>query len=365
MKTFFIFLSTFAVCFLTTFSEAYENYSEANGCCFEPSECSQISYGVYGEWLYLQPNGSNLYYGVEAIGLDPDISVPAVSPNWNVLEIDPNYHSGFRVGTKAYFHCNDMSIDLNWERLHAKDRDSFTAPNADGFMVGPFFDIGPNSASYKIARGHATSEFDQVNLNFGKHFCFCNLFANVYGGVAFSRIKQTVHSSYSNVDETISRYVKSPSTFTGGGPQIGLDYDYQIWNNFCFTGSSVASLFIGEMKNSTTFKSFTPELATLGIAQPNVQKTNVSNRTQLVPSFEQKLGFSYCAAFECFQVTLGAGYQWQYYVNAVQTVDMTAPQVLPAGAIFTPQVGVFAVGFERTVSDYMLSGPYVSLNVDF
>lgn len=365
MKTLFALLSTLTLCFVSTVSEAYENYPEAEGCCPAPYECSPVSYGFYGEWLYLQPNANNLNYGVEAIALDPEITVPAASPNWKVFEIDPDYQSGFRVGTKAYFHCSDLSIDLNWERLRTRDTDSTTVPDEVGFMVGPFFDIGPNSQSYKIARGRSSSEFDQVNLYLGKNFCFCNLFAKVYGGVAFARIKQSNYASFSNVAGTITRTVDSPSKFTGAGPQFGIDYDYKIWNDFCFTGSSVASLFIGEMKNNTTFQSTTPELATLGIPQPNVQKTSVPNRTQVVPGFEQKLGFSYCAAFECFQVTLGAGYQWQFYINAVQTVDMTAPQVLPALAPFSPEVGVFAVGFERTISNYMLSGPYISLSVDF
>jgi len=44
---------------------------------------------------------------------------------------------------------------------------------------------------------------------------------------------------------------------------------------------------------------------------------------------------------------------------------MTAPQVLPSSAPFSPQVGVFGVGFERTLSDFMLSGPYVSLKIEF
>lgn len=44
---------------------------------------------------------------------------------------------------------------------------------------------------------------------------------------------------------------------------------------------------------------------------------------------------------------------------------MTSPQVLPAGAAFTPQVGVFAVGFERTLSNFILTGPYACLDIKF
>ena len=122
---------------------------------------------------------------------------------------------------------------------------------------------------------------------------------------------------------------------------------------------------MGEMKNKTRFKSFTPELATLDVPQPNNQRTHVPNRAQLIPGFKQKLGFSYVATWDSIEVAFEIGYLCQIYINAVQTMDMTAPQVEPSGAIFTPQVGVFAVGFERTLSNYMLTGPYASLDFKF
>lgn len=349
----------------TLLADPYSCQDALERCPKAPKWCG-VTYEVYGEYLFLQPNSSNLNYAVEAIGLDPDIAVPAVSPNWKVKEIDPHYHSGFEVGTAFLFRNTNMGIRLNWERLHAHDKDSFTASSAAGYMVGPFFDIGPNSSSYKVAKGKVRSHFDGVNLNYEKAICFFNrLNVTIGGGVGFARIKQTLRSSYSNVADTISRSMKASSKFIGAGPQLVLGYDCRLFSNVFFTGSTDISLFMGQMKNSTTFQSFTPELAALGIPQPNNQKTSVPNRAQLVPGFEQKLGFSYVASWDSVQVAFEIGYQCQIYINAVQTVDMTAPQVLPAGAIFTPQVGVFAVGFERTLSNYMLTGPYASVDFKF
>jgi len=67
------------------------------------ANCCSATYEIYGTYLYLQPNGSDLYYGVEAIPLDSSIAVPAVSPNWNTFEIDSGYQSGFDVGARATF----------------------------------------------------------------------------------------------------------------------------------------------------------------------------------------------------------------------------------------------------------------------
>lgn len=325
-----------------------------------------VSYQVFGSVLYLQPNGSELTYGVEAIGLDPNIAVPALSPNWKILEIDPDYNFGFDIGARMLCNKSKISLGIDWERLHTSDSKTFTAPAADGFMVGPMFDIGPNSEPYKVAKGKATTNYDQVNLDLGKNFWSRNqLHANIYGGMAFARIKETLKSSFANTENTISRSIYSPSLFIGAGPQVGADYDFRIVDNFFFDGSSTITLFLGKMTNKTVFRTFTPELATFDIPQPNVQHTHVSNRTQLVPGFEQSIGFSYIAEAKRWKVSLGVGYRFQIYLDAVQKVDMTAPQVIPSGAIFTPEVGVFAVGFERTLSNFILSGPYATACIEF
>jgi hypothetical protein len=131
----------------------------------------------------------------------------------------------------------------------------------------------------------------------------------------------------------------------GAGPQIGIDYEYRLWNCFFLAGGSSAALLMGQLKNYTTFRSFTPTLTAIGNPQPNYQTTKVPRRAQVVPGFEQRLGLSYAKGWRCFCLTLEVGYQVQIYLNAIQSVDMTAPQVLPALAPFTPDVGVFAVGF--------------------
>ncbi len=333
-------------------------------CCPKPNKWCDMSYEFYGAWLFLQPNGSNLYYAAEAIPFDPDIAVPAVSPNWEIKEIDPNYHSGFEIGTIFLFRNTNIDIKLNWERLHAKDTDSVKVASSN--MVGPLFDIGPNSTGYGQAKGKLRSHFDAVNLNVGKKICFFNrLYMDFDAGVGFVRIKQNLKSNYSNTTGTIARSVATNSQFIGAGPQLGIYYDYRIVDNLFFTGNTDLSLLMGQMKNHTRYKSFSPDLTALGIPQPNTQKTSVPNRAQLVPGFEQKLGFSYVAVWKRATIALEIGYQCQIYIDAIQSIDMTAPQVLPTLLTVSPTAGVYAVGFERTLSNYILTGPYASLGVAF
>ncbi len=339
-------------------------------CSPKPSHFSCVNFEVFGQWLFLQPNGSSIYYAAEAFPFNTAIAIPEVSPNWKIFEIDPSYHSGFEVGSKFLFPKNAVDLEVNWERLHTSDSDSMnvTAQSyGTGNMVGPFFDIGPNSAVYKAAKGKASFHFDAVNVIVGKKVCFLDsLSLHFYTGASMARIRQSIFSFFSNSNAQSSRSVYALSKFIGAGPEFGVDFDYRLIGSFSFIGESSMALYMGQLKNHTTYKSTSPDLSNAQIPQPNKQRTSVPNRSQLIPSFEEKLGFSYAVSSCKYQFTLSAGYQFQIYLDAVQSVDMTAPQVLPS---LTPgasvNMGVYAVGFERTLSNFILTGPFVSANANF
>ncbi|MBP9841604.1 MAG: hypothetical protein KBC64_04175 [Simkaniaceae bacterium] len=335
--------------------------------CPQSNACSRVSYEFYGDFLYLQPNGSQLCYAVEAFPFDNAIAVPPASPNWRVFEIDPNYTPAFQVGFKTFFPTNDTNLEVNWERLHSHDSASMQVAT-DQDMVGPMSNIGPNSFAYAKAHGRATFHFDSSDLLFGKQICFFDrLYMNLQFGASFARIKQTLNSHYEDVPGTTIRKIESPSTFTGGGAKLNVDFDYQIYRGLSFTGNTSIALLMGHLKNSQTYQSYAPALTTQGIPQPNVQTTRVPNRTQAIPSFEEKLGFAYAVKFNnCCELNFGIGYQLQVFLNAIQTFDMTSPQVLPS--LFTGgtvQEGVYAVGFARRFSDFILTGPYFSASLRF
>lgn len=339
-------------------------------CPPKPSHFSCVNFEVFGEWLFLQPNGSSNYYAAEAFPFNTDIAIPEVSPNWKIFEISPSYHSGFEVGSKFLFPENSIDLEINWERIHTHDVDSMhVAPQSygTGNMVGPFFDIGPNSAVYKSAKGKATFHFDAVNMTVGKKICFLDdLSAHLYTGASVLRLRQSISSLFENPDGVTSRSIYALSKFLGAGPEFGIDFDYRLIDSFSFIGHSSMALYMGQLKNHTIYKSTSPDLANANIPQPNKQRTSVPNRTQLIPGFEEKLGFAYAVSCKKWQFTLQAGYQFQIYLDAIQSVDMTAPQVLPSltpGA--TVNMGVYAVGFERTLSNFILTGPFASASVDF
>ncbi len=334
---------------------------------FEPKSRSVMA-ELYGECLFLQPNGSSIYYAVEAIGLDPDIAVPAVSPNWQVYEIFPDYSPAFNLGARAHFSDMDTAITLNWQRLFSNDRANKTVGSVNGEMIGANSDIGPNSHYYLKAKAKAKFHFDTVNLNFSQRFCaFGRFYPNFFAGGSFARIKQIQHNHYENDSLSVARSIDNYSTFIGAGPDLGFDFDYRIIAGFFLNASTSMAMIIGESQNGTHYKSWSPNLVVLDCPNPNLQKTTVPNRTQLVPALEERLGFSYSGMFSCCKITFGFGYQAQIYLNAIQSFDMTN-QVLPEiTGIGTPTVddGLYAVGYVRTLSNFILTGPYINLGLVF
>ncbi len=312
---------------------------------------------TYFDALFMQPSGSNLHYAAQAN------SLPVISPNWRIHEVHPDYHFGFIVGVEGYFHSANSKMMLDWEHFHSLDSNKKHVPTED--MLGPFFEIGPDASAYKRAKGHGFFRFDEVNLDYGLAVNFGNrLKTDFFVGVSYAQIRQIIHAHFTSLDETTIKSIHTPSRFYGVGPQFGLDFSYRIVEGFQLVGEGIASLYVGRMKNHTTYKSASPSLIALGIAPPNKQRTDVSTRTQMVPGFESKLGVAYAYSFgQRFMIKAEIGYKTQIYLNAIQSTDIGSEVVTPP---VTPDVtGVYARTFQRTLSNFALAGPYAAIDFAF
>ncbi len=318
-----------------------------------PAYCFEI----YGTALLLQPTSSNLYYAAEANPL------PAPTPNWFIHKIDTDYQWAFDIGIAGVSHCTNSKIALNWE--HFRSSDSATKNVGSQNMIGPFFEIGPDAATYKNAHGNVKFHFDEVNLDYGVYTNLGDrLNIDLAAGLGFARIKQTMTSKYYDDTQSTLKIITTPSTFTGAGPEASLDMAYKIVAGFHLTGNAGAGLFVGPQKNNTTYQSWAPSLAGLGITPPNYQTTTVDNKVITVPVLKGKLGLDYDFMIgDSALIRIEAGYQAQVYLNAIQTIDIGSEVVTPP--VDPDTVGVYARTFQNVVSNFSLAGPYFKLLVGF
>jgi len=328
-----------------------------------PDYCFEASFTGLG----LQPLANNLDYAAEAVPFNYGFGLPVLSPSWVIPEINTDIHFGFDVGIAGTFHGANSSLMLNWERFHSSNDSGTFTVSSSSFMIGPFFEIGPDASVYKTATGQVNFHFDEVNLDYGTFVRFGNrLHLNLFAGASFARLKQHRFTQWSNLEGTTVRTIDIPSKFTGAGPQVGVNFDYRIAEGFQFVGHTRATLFVGTFKNSTTFTTVSPILAALGDPL-NVQSISVFNRTGMAPGFEGKLGLSYECWFGCYNMfKIEAGYQAQVYLNSIRSIDLGSEVALNAlGSIGSAVTGVYARSFERTVSDFALVGPYATVYVGF
>lgn len=323
---------------------------------------------MYFTALILQPFADNLDFAAQALPYQyGQVESSAISPSWEIYEMDPDFHFGFDLGVQGFFGSTASSLMLNWERYHSStDKDSKTVPSSN-YMIGPFFEIGPDASDFKKAVGKTHFHFDEINLDYGT---FVNLgrrlHTNLFVGLSFGRIKQKLFAKYSNFSGSIVRTINDPSRFEGAGPQFGLDFDYEVYGGLKLVGIGRTSLFVGTFANHTKYSTVSPLLKSDGI-QSSDQSTNVHHKMGVVPGFEGRIGVGYdLPFFQRYLCHFEVGYQAQVYLNSIRSVDLASEVALNAkGSIGSQETGVYARTFKRSIGNFALAGPYLKANFSF
>ncbi len=327
---------------------------------YEPVYCNDSSYCIDVQFraLILKPSSNNLHYAAQARPL------PLTTPFWDIFDIKTKYHFGFEVGLLRFDPYNGTHFAANCTHYNSASSSAHQVPTGTD-MIGPFFEIGPDASSYKIATGSAKFKFDSVHLTAGQCVQLVDcLNTNFFAGINITYLKQELTSLYSNNNATITRTILTPTTFLGAGPEFGVDFAYFITPEFNFAGRCSASILVGPSKNHTAYISTFQPIAGLNLPSPNVQRTSVNKRTLVVPTFEERLGLGYTLTFcnNCM-FTIEAGYEARLYLGALQSVDMGSEviNIIPGAS----NVGVFARTFQRNISNFALTGPYASCSLAF
>ncbi|MFC3909843.1 Lpg1974 family pore-forming outer membrane protein [Legionella dresdenensis] len=292
-------------------------YSEAPAPSCTPGDvtvpCEAQAWELGVQALYLKPIYSKVYgYAYNSTAT-------------SYREIDPKWGWGFRLDG-AYHYGTGSDISLNWSHYDVDDNVGSAFPGT--YQLS--YLLPPTNALYSLS---LTNQYDQVNAVVGQHVDMGILKnARFYGGLQYAKIyvNQTKSYAVSALVLAATRGVGSVTNadFNGFGPTVGIDYSYDLAQNFSLTANTAASLVYG----SSRYQSSTV------LGSNVVPYTVYASRKAVIPSFEAKLGANY--AYQMAQGTLNieGGYQAVNYFNALQT-----PSVINTGL---------------TTSDFGLYGPY-------
>lgn len=240
---------------------------------------------------------------------------------------------GYRLEGSYHFNTgNDVTV--TW--MHYKS-DTTQAGFRGLIPFSPL--LAPLFTSYTAAR---ENQLDQVNLVMGQHADF-GLVKKMrfYGGLQYANIRSDITRLYDQspvqlVPSGITSVSKhDDSDFKGVGPVVGIDYSYNLTNEFSVTANGAGSILYGTSRLSNGY---------VGAPTTVVLSSLYGSKKVMVPSLEAKLGLNYAYGMAQGVLNLEGGYQVVNYFNALQSAGINTP-----------------VNNVITSTDFGLYGPYVGL----
>lgn len=343
----------------------------------EPAYVTNKSF-FYIDWLYIKPTSDNLKYATFVAGAQPFYQ------NWHYQAINPDYHSTFDLGFNYALPCSFYSAAVDWTHLNSTDSSSKQASNNTDLntveFVAPPFEMSPPVFGIKRVDAKVNFNFDNILLNFTKLIAFNpNVQMRLFGGIDVLTLKQTMTTTFSDQagspgtpysyalppDPLFSFALKNYSNYTGAGPDVGLNVQYETDSHFGILGQFLGSVTAGTIKTKDGFTSTSTRLTALGIGTSH-QEISAPNATQIVFGVDGKLGvFYHYIATHFADLTIQAGYRMATYINAISTVNPNT-LVQPGTVVFTPE---FSTGTMAIVSTdarsrpFSFNGPFLDVQI--
>ncbi len=306
-------------------------------------------FAVSGSFLYLQPGSGDFEQYATLVS-----PLPVPSPNWSNQSINPKYSPAFNVGL-SYMPTESDDVALNWTHLNTSDGASVAAGPTQ--FVGPPYSVGPPAGAAftgGTANDNLQTQYDAVNLDAGHTFCAdCSFQLQVFGGVQFARIRDTLTGTFQSADGSTFHQYTSNSLFAGAGPHLGVKGQYNL-GNLQFFGEASGAGLIGSSQSSINFTTASPTLLGLGIVT-NYQALTSPSATQVVPSVDARVGAAYFVPFRDYGLfKFELGYQAAIYFDAVNEYALSNVAGSPLSG------GVYLATEQQSHANFTTQGPYFS-----
>jgi hypothetical protein len=321
----------------------------------------------------LRPSSNDEDYAVVGPTFGTIALPTTTSLTYDVQSVDPDYDWAFAVMLGYIFPCSGNDIRASW--IHFDNSDT-TSTVADGvhFVVGPIWgaSFAQSGGFSPFTTASATEDFkyDAVDLDVGQ---FVNmgtrLQARLFAGLRYAHIERNLDDTFNAAAATPAGTVLPPaflteeydSKFDGIGPLFGVDTSYHLGYCFGLVAHADLALLVGTVKTSDTF---TQSDITLSETVLGTTTTSISadDLTRVVPGFDGKLGldwtypFTYGCNCDEGEFSIEAGYQWTYYIDAVDRLE-------PDESTVVRDVPTSFDSVERVSSDIGFDGPYVTLSL--
>jgi hypothetical protein len=262
-------------------------------CC-----CCGKHWIISGQWMYLQPRGSEIVYAFDSPG--------CFSPPLGAAEqIDWDFESGFKVGVGRLF-TDDGSAGLfaSYTHFEAHEADNARSVTGDGTLRPLLLFPQPGTCdalSSTSAQAHAAIEFERVELDYKRFFdCGCWRLDWLLG-VAYGQLNQDASALYD------TDLVRIDTDMYGYGARMGFGAEY---GRGCIRGFGRSDFTLLAANQSAKYQQF------------NTLDGQVVHYSQdldrLIPVLDLELGV---AVDLTRRLTLRTGYMYSLWFNVVTVPD--------------------------------------------
>lgn len=268
--------------------------------------CAPCSWSLGATALYLRPSfgGNGLgyssfgNYGTNFFGSSVEVDG---APN-HLSNVKPKQDWSFQL-EGSFDISNQNDITVNW--THFNNATEHNLPQGTLFA-------GSASSLY-AGLIIVTPSWDAVNVEVGQCIEFSDLLMRLHIGVEFANI-QNKFKNYPQLTATGSPIfiTKDKMQYTGFGPRVGGDFDYDLGCDFSFYAKGAAGLLAGRSKQTVS--------GYYDLGGFNLYSTGnytQSNNSVVVTELEGKLGFTYDYQFNKSCLKLDLGYLWLTYLNSL------------------------------------------------
>lgn len=247
-------------------------------CC----EAPRSNFNLRGELLYWRSELCGLESAFGSTTISTTVNGAFITTTVNESDVEPDFrwNPGFRIGADLSFNC--LILEADWTH----------------FNGGAKFNDSTQFGRWKI-------DYDTIDLTLGRRFCAAPCFYfKPFIGVRALKINQSLQSHLETLfvsligNNIVTSDLDDREEFWGIGPQIGIEANWYLGNNFSIYGSFAAIAYYGEVKGTN----FDTNIFTSTISVANGRRKHCFNTMATDGTIGIRWDRSWC--FSCYQVNL-------------------------------------------------------------
>jgi hypothetical protein len=235
--------------------------------------------------------------------------------------LEQSFNWGYFLGAN-YRISHHYDVQATWAQINTSNDDSDTITGATGGVTGI---QTSNHEAISLAAGanvtpdtRETLDYQVFDATLGQYHDITDMLkTRLFAGIRYAKITTDVDNTYIQPGVSPALFDNYDSSFSGVGPEAGLDLEYKIYQHFGVVGSLAAAFLVGNQESSSTV---------YGTFNGHENSVDSDDNTRLIPAVNAKLGANWEIPYNLHDWNFGveAGYQVAYYFNVADQVQYSS-----------------------------------------